>query len=562
MLLPFSKKIVIVGIAALSLLAACDQHNRSAQTVLEQAESPSPSAAPYSVFWKYNPPIELTFVREYTENMEDLFKLLPGESLEDNRWSRLYKQALGIEIKYDWVAGSDQYYKKLGAALASGEIPDVVRVDAQQLRQLSNAGLIQDLSEVYELYASPLTKKVLSQEGTGPFERATLDGKLMGIPETNSSIEGATYLWIRTDWLDRLQLQPPQTMDDLLFISEAFTERDPDLNGEKDTFGLAVTNHLWDPVMGVTGFMAGYDAFPNLWLEDHTGKLVYGGIQPEVKNALKALQEMYRKGQIDSEFGFKNGIKVGKQIADGKVGMMYGEQWGSFTVQASRTNDPEAQWQAFPIVSATGTNPKVPLRFSTSQFLAVNKNYKHPEALVQLFNLHLEKNWGETAEYDTYYSNPYPVWKISPVTPYPIKKNQEAFQQIDKARRTGNPTQLKNEAKSIQKKIDIYLSGNANSESGWGWERTYGPEGAFAVLERYEANNQLMYEKFVGAPTATMVEKQTILTNLMHDTYVNIILGSSINEFDRFVEGWNKLGGEKITAEVNEWYAAKQNKQE
>jgi len=553
----FKKRVMMVGVALLStyLLSACHQNNGIDQQVMKEAETASIDQN--FAFSKYNPQIELTFVREYSDDLDDLFKDLPGESLQDNRWSRLYKQVLGIDIQYDWIAGSDQYYKKLGAAIASGDIPDVVRVDAQQLRQLNNDGLIQDLSEVYELYASPLTKKVLSQEGTGPFEMATLDGKLMGIPETDSSIEGATYLWIRTDWLDRLGLQPPRTMDDLLTISEAFTEMDPDMNGEKDTFGLAVTYHLWDPVMGVTGFMAGYNAFPKLWLEDKSGKLVYGGIQPEVKNALKALQDMYQKGQIDSEFAFKNGIKVSKQIAEGKIGMMYGEQWGSFTVQASRNHDPEAQWQAFPIVSATGNDPKVPLRFSTNQFLAVRNNYKYPEALVKLFNLHLEQNWSETAEYDTFYSNPFPVWKLSPVTPYPIKKNQEAFQQIDEARSTGNTAQLKNEAKSIQKKIDTYFSGNADSESGWGWERTYGAEGAFSILERYEKNNQLLYEKFVGAPTDTMIEKQTILDNLMHDTYVNIILGSSIDEFDRFVEDWNKLGGEKITAEVNQWYAAK-----
>ena len=113
---------------------------------------------------------------------------------------------------------------------------------------------------------------------------------------------------------------------------------------------------------------------------------------------------------------------------------------------------------------------------------------------------------------------------------------------------------LKDEAKSIHKKIEAYLT--RNEMTGWGWEKTYGPDGAFAILDQYEKKNQLLYEPFYGAPTETMIERQAILEDLKHDTFVNIILGSPIDEFDRFVEEWHRLGGEKITEEVNRWYAA------
>ena len=252
--------------------------------------------------------------------------------------------------------------------LASGDIPDIVKVNAQQLRQLSHAGLIQDLTQIYKEYASPLTQQVHRQEGSGTLESGMIDGKLMGIPETDSSIEKAMFLWIRTDWLDRLDLLPPKTMDDVLAISKAFTEGDPDGNGLQDTYGIAATQYLWDPVMGLTGFMAGYGAYPNIWLEDEIGKLVYGGIQPEVKQALKALQDMYRHHEIDSEFIFKNGSKAKQLVADGKIGMVYGEQWGAFLLQSSRSGDPDAEWQAFPIVTDSGIAPKVPLKFTTSSF--------------------------------------------------------------------------------------------------------------------------------------------------------------------------------------------------
>lgn len=543
---------------AVQLLTACERSDGLA------APSPVPDAGNGEAplyhepgLSKYDPPIELSFVRENNDALEELLKELPGETLEHNRWTDLYEEVLGIRITYDWTEWSSIYSRKLGVSLASREIPDIVRVNAAQLRVLTNEGMIQDLTGVYDSYATPLTRKVLGEEGSGPFDTATIGGKLMAIPETTSSIEGAMFLWIRTDWLKRLGLKPPQTMADVLEISKAFTERDPDGNGKDDTFGLGATKYLWDPVMGLTGFMAGYGAYPGIWVKDGNGKLVYGGIQPEIKKALLVLQEMYRTGQIDREFAFKDGVKASDSIAEEQVGMLYGEQWASFMVQLSRQTNPQAEWQAFPLVSESGAPPKIPLPFSTNQFLAVRKGVAHPEALVKLFNLHLEKNWGATSEVEKYYNAPQAVWKLSPVTPYPVRKNLDAFRELEAYRRTGNAAVLQDEAKTIQKRIAAYEAGGEDSETGWGWEQTYGPEGAFSILDRYEHNHQLLYESFVGAPTETMIEKENILYNLQIDAFLDIIQGRPIAEFDSFVAEWNKLGGEQITAEVNEWYQAK-----
>jgi len=550
-----SVRLVMASVTSVLLFSSCQQDGARREPLPEGV----PEAAPYRELGlsRYDPPVELSFVRETSDDMDSLLNQLPGESLTDNRWSRLYERVLGIRIKYDWTEKGSLFYQKLGVALASGDIPDVVRVDAQQLRQLYNAGRIQPLTDVYEQYATPLTKKTLSEEGGGPFEAATLDGKLMGIPDPSSSIEGAKFLWIRTDWLRELGLQPPRTMDDVLAISKAFTDSDPDRDGKNDTYGLALTSYLFDPVAGVSGFMAGYGAYPNLWVKDASGKLAFGGIQPEAKVALKALQQLYRTGQLDPEFGIKDGLKVRDDVAAGRLGIVYGEQWSSFWLQGSRERNPNAQWQAYPIVSATGELPRVPLPFNTGHFFAVRKEYEHPEAIVKLFNLHLEKNWGATAEYDKYYSTPLAVWTLSPVTPYPAKKNLEAYRQLEEMRRTGDSSRLKDEAKAIRRNIETYEAGGAGAETGWGWERTYGQDGAFAILDRYESDGQLLYESFVGGPTLTMIEKKTILDNLLNDTYMNIILGRPIDEFDRFADEWRRLGGDRITAEVNQWYAAR-----
>lgn len=76
------------------------------------------------------------------------------------------------------------------------------------------------------------------------------------------------------------------------------------------------------------------------------------------------------------------------------------------------------------------------------------------------------------------------------------------------------------------------------------------------IADQYIKNDQFIQEKFVGAPTPTMVERKTTLEKQQNEMFVKIILGDPIDKFDQFVKDWKKLGGDQITQEVNEWYAA------
>lgn len=96
---------------------------------------------------------------------------------------------------------------------------------------------------------------------------AKFDGKLKGIPEMDSSLESAHYIWIRQDWLDKLGLEGPKTMQDLLKISEAFTTKDPDGNGKNDTYGVVAQKTFIQVGAERKVSFAGYRAYPNLWIE-------------------------------------------------------------------------------------------------------------------------------------------------------------------------------------------------------------------------------------------------------------------------------------------------------
>lgn len=75
-------------------------------------------------------------------------------------------------------------------------------------------------------------------------EQVTFDGKMMAVPSVTA--EDFSMLWIRQDWLDRLGLKPPKTVDDLEAIAKAFVENDPDGNSKRDTIGLASSTGLYN----------------------------------------------------------------------------------------------------------------------------------------------------------------------------------------------------------------------------------------------------------------------------------------------------------------------------
>lgn len=564
----FSTSISAVLIGSL-LLTACGGNSSADQSTSTNESGPAGTAVAEDgdPFGKYEPSIKMTFARAVDNDLNDnILPKTPGETIDSNRWLDLYSQDLGIDINYAWTVrgglNDDAYTQKLNVTIASGDLPDVLIVNRTQLKQLAESDMITDMTEYYDKYASDLTREVYNSEGPGILESATFDGRLMAVPYADASVESTQYLWLRQDWLDKLNLEPPKTMQDLQEISKAFTTLDPDGNSQNDTYAMAITKDLYSGAMGVEGFFAGYHSYPNMWVRTEEGTLAWGSVLPETKEALKALADMYAAGEIDPEFGIKDGAKVAETIASGKLGIDFGEQWNPmYPLISNYQNDPEANWVGYPIVSIDDTLPKVPQKFRTQWYYVVRKDYENPEAVVKLINLHLEKNWGENNEFDHYYmpteNDSVGVWKFSPVAPAPTNKNLEAFNEIQKARELGDMSILKGEAAVIQENLEAYYDGDT---SQWGWDKIYGKEGVFHALNGYIENDQVMREEFVGAPTPTMVDKQASLRTMELEMFIRIIMGDvSADEFDKFVEDWNALGGEQMTKEVNEWYQSVKN---
>jgi len=529
-----------------------DESNNNSPTNKNNTEETRSAKEPLGM---YDPPIEVSVIRPYDENT----KFVNGDTADNNEWSRLYAEKLGINVKYAWTfqGSGDQYIQKLNVAIASNDLADVVMVTGNQLKQLVEADQIEDLTSVFDQSASDFLKKSLNEDGGPALKSATFDGKLMALPRIGSDIDEVPLLWIRTDWLKKLNLPEPKTMEDVYAISKAFTTMDPDGNNKADTIGLGLNKDLSGGVAGIEGFLNGHHAYLNTWLEDGNGKLVFSNIQPEMKNALAKLQSMYANKEIDKEFGTKDGGKVGESISNSKLGMYYGAMWTPlWPLQSGKELDPEMEWTPFMLPSIDDKPAKGQLPFQVSQYYVVKKGSQHPEASVKMMNLWYDVAFDTVYKPETYYATPdgVEIFKHAILSGAPITVNMDKYKEMSRALETKDDSFMKanfvpefQQVKAFVEKGDI---------KGWGMHRVFGPGGSFSVIDQYVAQDRLLRTKFFSAPTPAMGEKGGTLDTLMKETFTKIIMGAApIDEFDNFVENWKKLGGDEITAEVNEWYA-------
>jgi putative aldouronate transport system substrate-binding protein len=477
-----------------------------------------------------------------------------GESMDDNVLTRFFKEKLNVETPKKWKVDDTQYTQHIDLSIASNDLPDMFSVNSAQLNRLINNGQVQDLTEAYNKYASDNLRHTLEYMDNIGFQTSTVDGKIYGLPLPNDFADFIAMVYIRQDWLDKLGLKPPTTLGELEAVSKAFVNQDPDGNNKADTIGIAMDQTFGFPMDGIG---AALGAYPKIWIDDpeKPGSLAYGSIQPEMKQTLAKMQQFYKDGLFDKEFAVKNASKVAETVAAGKAGIFIGPFWAPlWQLQLNIKNEPNAVWNVYPIpTKADGTLLPKAASF-VYRWQAVRKGFESPEAVIKMANLWYELWQGEYADWYhglnktdykevqeglKFYS---PIWFDVP------DKNMKLGYVMREALKKNDRSIIK--SPEGQKMWDVIKEG-----SPYGWSQNLiTTQSEYVLGEIYKGN--YMLDKFNASPSANMLAKKPILEKLESETFTKIIMGESIDKFDDFVKEWKKAGGNEITKEVNDWYAA------
>ena len=462
--------------------------------------------------------------------------------------SRAYKDQFNIQVVNDWV--SNDYTTKLNLSIADKSIPDVFFVDAQQLKQLKEADMIYDLTDLYDEYASDLLKGYMEQE-SATFETGKLDGKLYGVPQLSYGIiDQPAQIWIRKDWKEKLNLADPQSIDDVINIAKAFQK-------EYGGYGLTENQDLDCFKILATA----WGAYPKIWVETESGELGYGSVQPEMKEALEVYAQWYKEGIVDPQFATKDLEKMLQGELNNEVGISpYFQYWGYDPgPNMVSNNGKDSIFEPYKIPSATGETVKAPIEFANYGYIVVNKNCKNPEAVFKLLNFYA-RCMDEPDQVDdqliqdlfknAYTNIPYALRVINPNTDYNqyIKVTETLKKSLDE-----DPMTLGKDGIKYQNSVNFIK--NADPTGVGDYLQQGGPKAAYTISKEMLDNGEIVKDAMWGPDTETLLNSGSTLDDILIEGFTKIIVGEKdINYFDTLVQEWEKAGGEKATEEINETY--------
>lgn len=219
------------------------------------------------------------------------------------------EEYLGTKLNIQWIPSSG-YGEKVTAAMGSSEYPHIMLVTEKNSSVIQNSrgGTFWEVGEKLKNY------KNLAQCNDVVLNNISIDGKVYGIYRARTlGRNGAT---IRQDWIDKLGMKTPETIDDLYEVLKAFKDKDPDGNGQADTFGMIVTT-----APSTFDNLAIWFGAPNKWGEKD-GELVPAHLTDEYFEAVKFMKKLYDEKLINQDFATYDGAKWDEQFLSGKAGVI------------------------------------------------------------------------------------------------------------------------------------------------------------------------------------------------------------------------------------------------
>ncbi len=289
-----------------------------------------------------------------------IFQCREQEMLTDNLWFiEEVEKAFNVEIEIQYRPTQD-YNTWLTTKLASDEVPAYmmdVGIDLNMLKTMVEQGAVAEVPvELIEEYAPEYYAycKAMSEKwGVDIFEASKIDGKLYCVPNPFMQYNA---VGIRGDWLDKLDLDMPVTLEDWEEVMRAFTEDDPDGNGINDTVAWDMCGYTWLNYFfsSVNGTMLNTYTIKDNQIVD------LKSYPEEMKEAFAIVADWYQKGYINPEWETESWDGMRNKAVASQIGM-YGDTDVNFTknaneVRALRELVPDAYW----VIHSSGVEGNVP----------------------------------------------------------------------------------------------------------------------------------------------------------------------------------------------------------
>ncbi|MGG1555235.1 extracellular solute-binding protein [Paenibacillus ferrarius] len=230
----------------------------------------------------------------------------------DNVILKEVEKRTNTKLNITWVTPNN-FGEKVNVTLASGDLPDLMLVTDTgnaAFRNMAKQGAFWDLTEKIKAYPNLMKYPAITYANT------KIEGKLYGVPRVRPT-EGNAQPLIRVDWLNKLNLKMPETVDDLYNVMKAFKENAPD--GQKDTVGFS--GYVNEGDMGQFGFIESAFTNSNGKYKVKDGNLIDVTFEPEMRQMLEWFNRAYKEGLIPQDFALLKHNQAKDLVSSGKAGI-------------------------------------------------------------------------------------------------------------------------------------------------------------------------------------------------------------------------------------------------
>ncbi len=438
----------------------------------------------------------------------------------------------GVDIQLELApSASADAKERFNLLMASDEIPDVVVYKLDELNKYTKA--FAPLNDLIDQHA-PNIKKAIEEDETTVRDLTALDGNIYTLAKI-SPVKTANVYFARKDWMDKLGIEEPKTLDEFYNMLVKFRDGDPNGNGEKDEIPYTTRSKK----SGLMNFAEAFGIREEYFVEDGTVK--YGAIDPRMKDVLTFLNKMYTEKLVDTEYPTLDNKQWQARVTNEQSGVLH--DWVSridFFNQLLEKTNPEGKFTAL----LPPTQGDVPVgtwyqmtRARDDGAAAISKASKNKEAVIKMFDYifsdegMLLTNFG--LEGDTY-----TMESGDPVYTDKILKNSD-----------GKAPQIALYSEALT--IDWPMVQDMRYE-----KQLLSPE-AGAARDKYEPIIRKSFPKlkFTDAERSEISAKMGDITTYKDEMMDKFITGTEpISNFDNFVQQLKTMGIDEVLGKYNSAY--------
>lgn len=503
------------------------------------------SRAPYTAEWeeaektpygKYPETVYYTLGQMSGANNSNLPE---GDTYENNAYTRYLLKMLNVQSRLMYSEREERYGELVDILVKDRTLPDImVLSDRNTLKELVENDLVEDLGEVYENCATPRIKEMYESYGDELLKAVEFDGRMMALPETVID-HGPRFLWLRKDWMDRLGLAEPESLEEAFSIIEEFQKNRMGAGEGEEPVGLVCdtalvgttsSNYSVDPVFDYFG------AKPQRWQQDAQGNVVYGSLTKETREALQYLNSLYERGILDKNFALRTRNNLRDLVVEGKCGAFFGLWWSPNNPLVDMFDTvQEADWEPYYFPAEEQSTAYA--SFRDNKYVVVRKGYEHPEVVMKIISVLFDYTRYEAE--DAQEVNNYFALNVDP-TARPlvinVDYNEATYKVTKNIRKALKDDMLEQNLSAIEKSYydacRNYLRGEKVTAEDWAAYKSRIAAVGLLVDADYTPPKRIYMEDC----DAEIPKK---LKTLEQNVFLQIIMGrQDIEYFDEFVEEW------------------------